>query len=321
MAQPATIEGNLITNDRPLAVEVQNDVLAVDGPLTDAELRATAVPVDVEAELPAGTQVIGAVQMVDEVGASYGVQQVDNKLRTSSMPFLYDVCKGIVPNHYPFRRFGHNPTVGTSVETLWEYSTVYTYTTAAATMYISSSALADTQVYKIQGLDANWDVQTQLVTAVGRTKTEIGTGLTWMRILSVVNQGATANAGVIYVYENDTVTNGVPDTPTKVRAAAGIGEGQAHLAIWSVPNDQVAYVVTVYGSEVQAKATYFSLHIREFGGVFRYLRGWAVLSSSFLHQFSLPIPLEAKTDIEMRVETTVGSGVAQGGFDGWREDV
>ena len=45
MAQDALIDGNLITDARPLAVEVQNDTLAVEGPLTDAELRATAVPV------------------------------------------------------------------------------------------------------------------------------------------------------------------------------------------------------------------------------------------------------------------------------------
>lgn len=45
MAQEAIIDGNLINDERPLAVEVQNDSLTVDGPLTDAELRATAVPV------------------------------------------------------------------------------------------------------------------------------------------------------------------------------------------------------------------------------------------------------------------------------------
>jgi len=73
MAQEALIAGNLINDDRPLAVEVQNDVLAVEGPLTDAELRATAVHVDVEAELPAGTQEIGSFADVALAAARAGL--------------------------------------------------------------------------------------------------------------------------------------------------------------------------------------------------------------------------------------------------------
>jgi hypothetical protein len=48
MAQEAIIDGNLINDARPLAVETQNDSQVVTGPLTDAELRATAPAVEAQ---------------------------------------------------------------------------------------------------------------------------------------------------------------------------------------------------------------------------------------------------------------------------------
>ena len=264
---------------------------------------------------------VGALQFVDELGVPWGVKHIDNKLRTSSKPYTYDIAEGLISSHGAIRRFGHNAAVAATDEMLWEYSTPYTYTAVAATMYISSSDNGDGQSYQVQGLDANWEVQTQLVTAAGQTKTEIGTGLTWLRIFKVKNMGTTDNAGAVYVYENDTLTAGVPDTATKVRSMIGIGENESHTALFTVPAGQQVFVTTWYGSEVAAKVTYFTLWVRPFGGVFQYKRGWAVKEDSFLHQFTVPLVFPAKTDIEMRVRAVAGAGIAQGGFDGWREDV
>ena len=259
-------------------------------------------------------------QCEDENGIPYGVKQVDNKMRVSAMPYTYDIAEGVVPNHDPVRTFGHNAIVAATDETLWEYSTLYTYTAIAAAMFISSANVGDTQSYQVRGLDANWEVQTQLVTAQGRTKTEIGSGLTWMRIFKVENTGATDNAGAVYVYEDDSLTNGVPDTPTKVRCMVAAGENESHHATFTVPNGQALYIISWYGSEVEAKKTYFSLWVRLPGGVFQYKRGWAAKESSFLHEFIMPLRFPERTDIEMRVQAVAGAGNAQGGFEGWRED-
>lgn len=297
------------------------EVVSVGGleqPLTRDELAAMIVNV----MLNEGAAEVGTVfaKLIDEAGDAYGVKHIDNKIRTTSKPYLYDIAEGHIASHSPFRRFGHNPTVGTSYETLWEYSTLYTYTATAAAMYISSANDTDAQSYQVVGLDADWNYQTQLVTAAGQTKTEIGSGLTWMRIFKVKNMGTTNNAGAVYVYEDDALTDGVPDTAGKVRSMMSIGENESHMGMMTIPADKKGFIVSIYGGEVEAKSTDVTLWIRPFGGVFQFKRGWPLKAGSFSHAPLLPYLVPAKADIEMRVKTGVGAGNTQGSLAGWYED-
>ena len=36
---------------------------------------------------------VAAVQLIDETGTAYGVTHIQNKIRTSSMPYLYDIAE------------------------------------------------------------------------------------------------------------------------------------------------------------------------------------------------------------------------------------
>ena len=69
------------------------------------------------------------VKLQDESGVAYGVKQVNNKPRVSSMPYLYDIAEGNVPDHTPFQRFGFNDTLSTSEETIWSHSSQYVWPT------------------------------------------------------------------------------------------------------------------------------------------------------------------------------------------------
>jgi hypothetical protein len=120
----------------------------------------------------------------------------------------FDVGRGAVPNTQHIHKFGENPDIDDATqEDIWDGGGSYTFTTTAATYYCSSSSVADTVPIEIQGLDANFNMKTVKVLLQGQTKVTLSG--TWMRVFRIKNLGASNNAGDIYVYENDTVSNGV----------------------------------------------------------------------------------------------------------------
>ena len=80
------------------------------------------------------------------------------------------IAQGRVPGMSAVLQNGRNPTVGSTLEPIWNHSTAHTWPTTAAAHFISSSNGADTQAYTVTGLDANSDEQIISVTAAGQTK-------------------------------------------------------------------------------------------------------------------------------------------------------
>lgn len=127
-------------------------------------------------------------------------------------------------------------------------------TTEGALLYVSSSSTSDTtQTITVTGLDYNFNEVTDSVKLVGRTKTAIGTTL-FYRVNSVVLDAAAA--GTVFVYYTSTPTNGVPADKAKVQAEIVIGQTQAFLGAYTVPNGKLARVYNVtYESYNAATAT------------------------------------------------------------------
>ena len=84
--------------------------------------------------------------------------------------------------------------------------------------HFSSTNAADDQVLRVEGMTISGGLLTftvQDITLNGQTKTALTTPLArCMRIANVTS--VTETAGDVYVYEDDTVTGGVPDTATKI---------------------------------------------------------------------------------------------------------
>jgi hypothetical protein len=64
--------------------------------------------------------------LVDELGESYGVKQIDGKPRVSSMPYLYDIAEGSVSGHTPFSKIGYTPSIAAGLTQpytdIWSYA-------------------------------------------------------------------------------------------------------------------------------------------------------------------------------------------------------
>lgn len=237
--------------------------------------------------------------------------------------FFLEVVKGWIPQHSMVHKFAENSDVDTAAaEDIWGGGGLYTWATTAGTWYVSSSNAGDTQATQWEVLTedsgGDWNMETVSVTLVGQTKTAIvpasGDGV--IRVWRGVNNGATNFAGTVYLYEEDTVTAGVPDTASKIKAVILNGDNQTLMSMYTVPSGHTGIMrrmQVALGSGVNPAspvAAVFTWRARPFGSVFRIKDKAELISNG-----NGVIPwnhlggevLEAKTDLFVSCESTTAN--------------
>lgn len=273
--------------------------------------------------------------MTDWTKRNYGRNQKD--LETATSPYIDDngrVIKQFQPidpigvsfGQYDglsfIAKFGRNPTVASGTqEVIWDQAdAVYTYMSSASTLYISSSDNTDDQVYEVQGLDANWALQTVEVTVSGFTFVPLSG--TWIRVFRAKNLNGTNSAGDVYIADSNTDGggDGIPDTASSIKAKVIQGNNQTNMAIYTVPQGRTGYLMDWYISllrltGVAAVSADFDIFRRSEGGVFRSTQPIGVMNTGAGdHYYSWPFPLEleARTDIEVRVQPSANADASAG---------
>jgi hypothetical protein len=172
------------------------------------------------------------------------------------------------------RKFGSNFDVGTTAEEVWGYGGIETLALGNTIDTVSSSSASDTQDvviegHTISGSDLTFVVQT--ATLNGQNKVVLSTPL--YRSTRIYNNNAVDFVGDVYVYEDDTIVAGVPQTPAKVHLnALGVtGYNQSSKCATSLSSTDYWIVTSI---DVGVKRTNtrnvdFILEVKEFGGVFR----------------------------------------------------
>jgi len=149
-------------------------------------------------------------------------------------PFELQVARGQVAYHTPQFKFGFNPDVDDSEETVWAQGGLYSYLSSASILKVSSSSTADdsagtgARTVQLYGLDANYNEINETVTLDGQTA--VNTTNSFLRINRMVVRSAGTgekNAGVIYAGAG-TVTAGVP---ANKYATIAIGDNQTDPAL------------------------------------------------------------------------------------------
>jgi len=87
-----------------------------------------------------------ATKLVDEAGVPYGVKQVENKPRVSSMPYLYDIGEGNIAGHVAWSKIGYIIMPATVESDVWSYgatTNIVPIMTAGATRRIVTANAAD----------------------------------------------------------------------------------------------------------------------------------------------------------------------------------
>lgn len=225
-------------------------------------------------------------------------------IQSNNLPFGFAVQRGNVPNFSAINKFGYNSAVGTSYETIWDGNNAYTYISSAGTATVTSSDTSsdNDSVVEIQGLDANYNLQTVDATVGGSATTE-----TFIRVFRVRVKSAntgTANVGVISVTVSSTVV-------AKIAAA----EGQTLMAVYTIPNKYRGYLVSVNGSSSKDLENTFRLRARNVTEDAFNTKGFITTRGGLFHKnYEVPVVLEAKTDLELQVKGSATSNVS-GGFE------
>ena len=230
--------------------------------------------------------------------------------------FKLNVASGdLSPSYEQVYKFGQNASVGNSIETIWLEGGLYVYPPSATTMTVSSSDANDTsagtgaRTVLISGLDASYNEISETITMNGQTP--VTTSNSYLRVnrAIVLTAGSGgANAGIIYV-GTGTVTSGVP--ANKYTTINGDGTNQSLQAFWTVPAGYTAYIYQTNISTGTSSATPAVLKtllvVRPFGGVFNTKEIITLHEGNHLQDYSFPIKITEKSDIEFRAESSSAS--------------
>jgi hypothetical protein len=178
-----------------------------------------------------------------------GVAYRDVVSRANLYPTAFPFNKGIKNSPascVPVTLHGQAAGVTSEVD-LWPQNANRTFPTSAFTLAVSSGSTDDVKTsgtgawtVEVDVLDTAYAAHTITLNLNGRTKvsdTLYVAGLLRVNDIRVTDVGTgLKNAGVIYAYDaSDTVTNGVPQTATKIFGMISVGDNIARGAFYTVP--------------------------------------------------------------------------------------
>jgi len=211
-------------------------------------------------------------------------------------PFKMRASMGHITNGTPVFVYGHNPDVQLSEETIWYQGGIYQYPSSAIQMTVSSNDAGVTSQIVINGLDANYNPISEIITVNGRTPVT-----TVNAYLRIQNAYVIANETLQNIYiGTGTVTSGVPAT---VYERIFNGYNRTESARYTVPAGRTFYIThgTIsHGSDSSNAFMTARLIFRLFGLPFQ---NSAVvnLNNKFIDfWFDYPVALPERTDIEAR---------------------
>ena len=213
----------------------------------------------------------------------------------TSEPFELQVARGQIAYHKTIFKFGFNPDVDNSLETVWAEGGLYNYLSAASVLKVGARTV------KLFGLDADYNEIDEVITLNGQTS--VNTTQEFLRINRMIilsaGSGGT-NAGVVYA-GTGTVTSGVP---ANKYATVAVGDGQTLMALWTVPATYTAYLyqtdITVATAQNNKYATVHFV-ARPFGEVFQVKDKVVKSEGGHSQEYTSPLKFEEKTDLEIRV--------------------
>ena len=231
-------------------------------------------------------------------------------------PFNLQVARGQIGYHESIYKFGNNPEVADSVETVWPQGGLYSYLTSASVLKVSSSSTDDAsagtgaRTVQLFGLDGDYNEISEVVTLNGQTA--VNTTQSYLRINRMIVRSAGsggANAGIIYA-GTGTVTTGVP---ANIYATVnGDGTNQTLMALWTVPAGYTGYLMQYDVSNGTTSNTpavcKLLLVARPYGEVFQ-SKDVKSLTTGMHIENSLVVPIQfaEKTDIEVRAVSSSAS--------------
>jgi len=232
-------------------------------------------------------------------------------------PFELQVARGQITMHRSFCQFGANGAVGTSLETVWVGSSLYTFPAAAAATTISSSSADDAsagtgaRTVLVEGLNASYEAVSESASLNGQTGVTLTNQYLRVNKVTVLTAGSGGtSAGSIYV-GTGTVTTGVP---ANIINRTGSSSNESESAFYTVPAGYTAFITRFTMSSANSTAdtsTRFILRIRPYGGVFGYKAIYNIPGNGIYEcEAAYPLAVPEKTDLDILSLTSADSAYA-----------
>lgn len=207
------------------------------------------------------------------------------------------IARGQIPYHEVRNIFGWQASTTTTFIPLWENATAYTYPTSALNMTVTTSSASDNGgTVTIIGLDANYDIISETVTANSTTAPITTKG--FFRINDVIFANDGLNVGTV------TVSNG---GTTYAKILVGTGRNQA--SIYTVPNGYEFYLYRIdafSNDSTASKPGLFRNYVQYPTGA-EYVVARTTFSGNMNIQRRLPFKYSQKTDIQFQLRTLSGT--------------
>lgn len=211
-------------------------------------------------------------------------------IRTNN--FMLDVAAGRIPGHSNIFIGGRNRLVANNTEeTVWNYGGLYPWSAwdVAGPLTVVSNSASDTNiVILLDGLDANFNTQTEVI--IVNDGTTVTSTKSFIRLNSATNIGSKACVGTILIRRNGNVIGQIsPDKQSTSMSVYTVPAGYTAFSVWG----EFAILGSAY-AEVRAL---WRFH----GGVF--IGVYATEMSGASYQATPPIfgRIPEKTDIDNRV--------------------
>ena len=305
----------------------------VGGEVNTAEPIVTGVPqVDTTAishnnSFGADDTLTGRPEVEDATDPNVIYEQVVQQMFGGWPRRLYDhtdlaIARGHTAGYTAIYKFGYNPDVNGTEETVWAEGGNYVWLDNAVTVFASSSSANDTgggtgaNTITIQGLDEDYNEIEESITLNGQT--QVATQLSYLRVYRafVTLAGSSGTSGGTVYLGSSGATAGVPNT---VYANLGLGN-QTQIAAYTVPAGYTLYLDDINftaGISQAGKVATCSFVSRDQGSnVFRTRFINVLQSNQLITKFEYPQPYAEKTDLECRVVTDSSNNAIGASFQG-----
>lgn len=201
----------------------------------------------------------------------------------------YGVVVSIDAKSKSLLRFGKNSDVGLTRETVWTIGGNEVYVNTNSITHISSSSALDTQLIRIEShtVDAsgNFTFVVQTVNLNGQNKVALPTPVA--RVSMATNANSHNLVGTVHIYEDTTISAGVPVNLTKAHISIPVGYNQSFKAATTFDSETFGIITQGFGGvgNKQTANIEFELEVRPKGGIFT--SGAAVVAGSSSGNFNV----------------------------------
>lgn len=196
-------------------------------------------------------------------------------------------------------KFGYNTAVGGTYEVISDLGTDYLPTTAAVVSLVSSSgddtsAGTGAQTIEVQGLDANYNLQTSVVTMAGASAATTGSD-EYLRVFRV--QVLTAGTNETNV---GNITASISGTDI---ARITADTGQTLMGIYTIPANHIGYLTKFQTSISKNQEATAQLRTKTFNnGAWQVKGQFGTFANTITYDYIIPLRIEEKTDIQFRAK-------------------